>query len=54
MQTVLTHLSGILVAALSGAVADRLGYQGLFAAEVTIATLSLLYILFIFKKPHAA
>ena len=54
VQTVLTHLSGILVAALSGAVADRLGYQGLFAAEVTIATLSLLYILFIFKKPHAA
>ena len=54
VQTVLTHLSGILVAALSGAVADRLGYHGLFAAEVSIATLALLYILSIFKKPHAA
>ena len=54
VQTVLTHLSGILVAALSGAVADRLGYHGLFAAEVSIATLSLIYILFIFKKPYAA
>ena len=54
VQTVLTHLSGILVAALSGAVADRLGYHGLFAAEVSIATLSLIYIRFIFKKLHAA
>lgn len=54
VQTVLTHLSGILVAALSGAVADRLGCHGLFAAEVSIATLSLIYIRFIFKKLHAA
>ncbi len=54
VQTVLTHLSGIIMAGLSGAVADHLGYQGLFAVEVFIATLSLFYILFNFKKPHEA
>ena len=45
VQTVLTHLSGILMAALSGSVANHFGYQGLFAAELFIALMSLLYIL---------
>lgn len=54
VQTVLTHLSGILVAALSGNIAEHLGYHGLFATEVIIAALSLIYILSNFKPSHAA
>lgn len=55
VQTVLTHLSGIIMAALSGTVANHFGYQGLFAAELMIALLSLLYIILFFqKKKHAA
>ena len=53
VQTVLTHLSGIIVAALSGSVAEHFGYRGLFSLEVIIAMLSLTYICLIFKKKHA-
>lgn len=53
VQTVLTHLSGIIIAALSGSVADRMGYHGLFTLEMMIATLSLVYIVLIFRKKHA-
>lgn len=54
VQTVLTHLSGIIMAGLSGAVADHFGYHGLFLAEVIIASISLVYIILLFCKPHAA
>ena len=54
VQTVLTHLSGIIMAGLSGAVADHFGYHGLFLAEVIIASISLVYIILLFRKPHAA
>lgn len=54
VQTVLTHLSGIIMAGLSGAVADHFGYYGLFLAEVIIASISLFYIILLFRKPHAA
>lgn len=54
VQTVLTHLSGIIMAGLSGAVADHYGYHGLFLAEVIIASISLVYIILLFRKPHAA
>lgn len=50
IQTVLTHLSSMLVAIGSGRIADRLGYQGLFIAESLLALLSLCYILCMFKK----
>ncbi len=53
VQTVLTHLSGIIMAGLSGAVADHFGYHGLFLAEVIIASISLVYIILLFRKPHA-
>lgn len=53
VQTVLTHLSGIIMAGLSGAVADHFGYYGLFLAEVIIASISLVYIILLFRKPHA-
>lgn len=54
VQTVLTHLSGIIMAGLSGAVADHFGYHGLFLAEVIIASISLVYIILLFRKPHVA
>ena len=50
IQTVLTHLSGLLMAFLSGVVADRIGYHGLFIFEVVLAFVSLLYIFCFFKK----
>lgn len=53
VQTVLTHLSGIIMAALSGSVAQHMGYHGLFATEVLIALLSLVYIILFFSKKHA-
>ena len=54
VQTVITHLSGIIMAALSGSVAHQFGYQGLFAAELLIALVSLIYIYKIFQNKHAA
>ncbi len=50
IQTVLTHLSGIIMATLSGAMADHFGYNGLFTTEVIIATISLIYISLLFKQ----
>lgn len=50
IQTVITHLSSMIVAISSGKLADRLGYNGLFLFEILLATLSLIYITFIFKK----
>lgn len=50
IQTVLTHLSSIIIAVVSGALADRLGYSGLFAVEVAIAAISLAYVMLLF--PH--
>ena len=53
VQIVLTHLSGMLMAVVSGAVADKLDYHGLFAMEALIATVSVFYVLSIFKKGEA-
>ena len=50
IQTVLTHLSGLLIAFLSGVVADRTGYHGLFIFEVILASISLIYIFYFFRK----
>lgn len=53
VQTVLTHFSGIIMASLSGSVAQHMGYYGLFATEVLIALVSLVYIILFFSKKHA-
>ena len=53
VQIVLTHASGMLMAAVAGALSDRIGYHGLFAAEVAIAALSLVYVLTMFKRTEA-
>lgn len=48
IQIVLTHLSGIVVAILSGHVAQRWGYDALFVMASGLAALSLCYVLFFF------
>ena len=50
IQTVITHLSGMVMAILSGKIADHTGYHGLFFFEVSLAALSLVYILIGFRK----
>lgn len=51
IQTVITHLSGILMGVASGKIAGMFSYSGLFALEIGIATASLVFILFAFKRP---
>lgn len=51
-QTVLAHLSGMLIAFVSGIVADFSGYHGLFALEVGLASASLIYILSVFRTKN--
>lgn len=50
LQTVITHLSGMLMAAGAGKIAGMYGYANLFLFESCIALTSLLYILVTFKK----
>lgn len=49
IQTVITHLSGIIMGVSSGMIAAQITYKGLFALEVCIAAISLIFILFAFK-----
>ena len=49
IQTVLTHLSGLLMAIFSGNFADRLGYRALFLFLSALALGSLLYVLLMFR-----
>lgn len=50
IQTVLTHLSSMMIAIASGKLADHFGYSNLFLAEIGLACVSLIYILSVFKK----
>lgn len=50
IQTVITHLSGMLIAVHCGSLADRFGYQGLFIFETSLALLSLCYVVYFFRK----
>ena len=50
IQTVITHLSGMCMAIVSGKLGDHAGYHGVFLFEVVLATTSLLFILLFFKK----
>lgn len=49
IQTVITHLSGIIIGVCSGKIAAMITYKGLFFVEMVIAAISLLFILFVFK-----
>lgn len=50
LQTVITHLSGILLAVASGKMADATGYSGLFLFELIVALTSFVFVFFVFKK----
>ena len=50
IQIVVTHLSSLIIAVMSGKVADALGYRGLFAIELGIGFLILILLPFLFKK----
>lgn len=50
IQIVVTHLSSLVVAVMSGKIADALGYRGLFAIELGVGILILLLLPFLFKK----
>ncbi len=50
IQIVVTHLSSLVIAILSGKVADALNYRGLFVIELGIGILILILLPFLFKK----
>ena len=50
VQTVLTHLSGLLIAILAGNLADHFGYDALFLFQAGLALASLLYVSFMFRS----
>ncbi|MCC8174296.1 MAG: MFS transporter [Odoribacter sp.] len=54
VQTVLTHLSSMIIAIGSGKIADITNYSGLFMFEVGLAVISLIYILVVFRKEKEA
>lgn len=47
LQIVLTHLSAMIISLVSARVGDLLGYQGLFAMELTLAVISFVFVLLI-------
>ena len=50
VQTVITHISGLLISMLSGKVADLCGYHYLFLFETMLALFSVVYVFMMFKK----
>ena len=54
LQTVITHLSGMLMAVGAGKLAGTFGYDKLFLTEILIAAISLSYILFVFRTKQSS
>lgn len=50
IQTVITHLMGIVIAIFSGLIADRWGYTSMFTLQTGLSLLSLLYVVFVLRK----
>ncbi len=50
LQTVLSQLGSMLVAMLSGTIADMMGYEGMFGLQVVFATIALLYVFMAFRN----
>jgi MFS family permease len=50
IQIVITHLSSLIIAVMSGKIADAITYRGLFAIEVVLGLLIFILIPFIFKN----
>ena len=49
VQVVIVHFSSTLISLISGGVGEWLDYRGLYAIELTIAVISLLYVICVFK-----
>ena len=50
IQTVITHLSGLIIALIAGNIADAFGYSNLFLFQAGIAFTSLVYVSTMFRK----
>lgn len=50
IQIVITHLSSLIIAVMSGKIAHAIGYRGLFSIELGLGLLVLILLPFIFKK----
>ncbi len=50
IQIVITHLSSLIIAVLSGKIADAITYRGLFGIEIGIGLLIFILIPFLFRK----
>lgn len=50
IQIVITHLSSLIIASLSGKLADSMGYHGLFIAEAILAALLIVLIPFCYNE----
>ncbi len=50
LQIVLTHLSSMIIAVLSGKLGDIYGYKGIFRLEVVLSLLTLLIVFYAFPK----
>jgi MFS family permease len=49
LQIVITHISGIVVAILSGRIGDALGYTGIFGVEVILCLVAILMVFYVLK-----
>jgi hypothetical protein len=47
---VITHLSSLIIAVLSGKIADALSYSGLFLIEVVLAIATFIAVFFLYPK----
>lgn len=52
IQIVITHLSGLIIAVSSGKIADAIGYNGLFFAELILAIIVFLLIFVLYRQFH--
>jgi len=52
LQIVITHLSGLIMAVLSGKIADSLGYTNLFLIEIFFSIFALILLSFTLKKVY--
>lgn len=50
IQIVITHLSSLIIAIMSGKIADAITYRGLFAIEIGLGIVLLILLPFIFRK----
>ena len=50
VQTVITHLSGLIITLVSGKVADLFGHHNLFLFEAVLTLITVVYVFLIFSK----